>query len=188
MKLLQTDLDNYTKNLKRTNEIINNLVGANTNNLKNWFNDYWISNRALKNSIKIDEILNKYQIKVINLFDDINTKIKKNVIKHNNNEENKEKVFYNKKSLTQKKSIISSNLNPSLPGNKIGRLNGTADVFYPIEKTKSTIEELDKNLKRLINSCNVISNKDNYRSNLQIIKNETFYEIEEVINKLHTIY
>ena len=188
MKISQSNLDNYTTNLKITNDTINNIIGANTNNLKNWFNDYWISKRALENAIEIDEILNKYQIKVIDLFNEINTAIKRNIIIQNNKEENEEKIYYNKKSLTQKKSVIANNLNKSLPGDSIGRLQGTADVYYPIEKTKNTIEEIDKYLKILINSCDGISNKSNYKSELQIIKNESFYEIEKIISHLNSIY
>ena len=187
MKITQNKLDNYSNTLKKTNGSINLILGINTNNIKNWYNDYWISNTAKNNAYEIDSILDNYQEKIINLFNEINNKIKRNVIIHNN-KYSEEKVYYNKKQLYKTKSNITSRMNNSLAKGYIGRLHNTADVYYPIKKAADTIEELDKKLQKAINSCEVITNKGEYRTNLQQIKKESLNQVDIEINKLKSIY
>jgi len=194
MRITQSNLNSYTITLRNTNSTINDIIGANTNNLKNWFNDYWVSPTARTNADAIDDALNMYQSKVVELFNDINSKISRNVNTHNYNEytkkedEIKEIVFYNKVSLTRKKSTIRSNMNATLPKKYIGRLHDTANVYYPIDKTRSTIDALDRELRSAISSCDVISNKGEYRAELQSIKNDAINSIESERSRLNSIY
>ena len=188
MKITQENLDAFTRTIKIVNNNISNLIGANSNNITNWFNEYWVSRRSKSNANTIDNIFSDYQSKIIDLFDDINNQIKRNAYIHNNNEKNEEKVYYRKRSLIKTKTNIQANMNFSLPNNYIGRKNNTADVYYPLKKVKETIEIIDKQLKTAINTCNVISNKGEYREYLQKTKNETLNTIDLEIDKLKSIY
>jgi len=188
MKITQRSLDSFTNTLKRTNDNMNNIVGSSTNNIKNWFNDYWISPNSRTDAEIVDDIINSYQTKAVSIFNDLNNKIQINVYIHNNNDDNEDKVYYHKRNLIRKKSSIKGDLNSTLPKNYIGRLHDTADIYYPIRKAKETINAIDKELKGAISSCGAISNKEDYRTDLQRIKSDALNSIDAEISRLHSIY
>ena len=128
------------------------------NDIVNWFNTYWISTASKQIADELRQYLNSYTKEISKTFNDLNNKIKKEVILYNRNPEIKRNIYYKGFSISKPYNINDlANLNKTLPDGKIGSLPKETDITYPINRLKILSEEITSTLKRAIIKCDAIS-------------------------------
>lgn len=189
--LEQTKLSQLCFNMKEANDDYSNCIQYEVRDVIDWFNTYWISTLSKKTAYELYDSLNDYVRGIYNLFYRLNKKIKKSVIKYNENPETEKKLHYRGFSIYKPYYIDKlSDLNDTLPDGKVGLLLKKDDISYPFHKLKMVVEEASFVLKIALSQSDAISESEVEMLQREIIDLEKRFinSVDDLLFTTHNVY
>lgn len=111
-------------------------------NIEKWFNEYWITNFSKEIASDLHRAIDSYSNEIVETFNGINNKIKKQVRVYNENPENTTKLYYKGFKISKVSNTSLLNLNNYLPDGKVGFLKKGKTKQYPINELIEIAEEI----------------------------------------------
>lgn len=181
----QNKLSRTCTTINNASSIYSSCIQYGTNDVVDWFNDYWISKKSKEVADSLYQQLNCFSGEIKKIFDDLNSKIKKEVRNYNQQPDVLKKIYYKGFSVTKpyiKKLIY---LNNYLRDGKVGSLPKETNMSYPFVKLKIIVGEASSKLKTAIAKCDAISSSEqkSIQDSITIQEKRCLNEIENIENE-----